>query len=62
MRKLLLGVCALFCLSLVAGCTPKADTPPLEAETTQAKKMPGADTPPAAATDPNTAKKAKTGD
>jgi len=61
MRNFLVGIVALACVgALCVGCTPKADVPPLEDQASAAKKMPGADTPPAAINgDPNAAKRAK---
>lgn len=61
MKRALSMVCVLGGLGLLgAGCMPKAEPPPLDAQAAEAKKMPGADTPPAATTgDPNAAKRAK---
>ena len=62
MKRALFGLVALICLGLL-GCSPKTETPALDNAATDAKKMPGADTPPAApVADPNAAKRAKTGD
>jgi hypothetical protein len=58
MRGVLFALTLLACLSLL-GCQPAADTPPLDKQAAQAKKMPGANTPPAVTSTDEQARKAK---